>query len=613
MPFGAEPVAGGGAVRFRLWAPGARRVELCLDEGGSSAAVLPMRPAGGGWVELRTDRAGPGSLYRYRIDGGMRVPDPASRFQPQGVHGPSQVVDPGALPGGDDGWPGRPWEEAVVYELHVGAFSPEGSFRGVERRLDHLAGLGVTAVELMPVGAFPGSRNWGYDGVLPFAPHAGYGTPDDLRALVRSAHERGLMMLLDVVYNHFGPEGNYLHLYAPGFFTERHHTPWGQALDFDGAVVRDYFVHNALYWLREFGFDGLRLDAVHAITDDSEPDILTELADRVREGVPGRAVHLVLEDDGNRARFLERRDDHRPRRYTAQWNDDFHHALHLILTGERDGCYADYTDRPVWYAARALAEGFAYQGEPSSYRRGSPRGEASAALPPTAFVNFLQNHDQVGNRAFGERLTALTDPAALAAALAVLLLAPSPPLLFMGEELGSQRPFPFFCDFGADLADAVTEGRRRDLAAFERFAAPEVRRRIPDPNEPATFESAGLDWRRLETPEGRECMALYRRLLDLRRREIAPRLAGAPGGSGRFRLLGDSGLRVRWRLGDESDLVLVANLGDTPVPRPPEPPGARLLYACPAQNAGARELSPWTVHWLLVPGETARPQDSASR
>jgi maltooligosyltrehalose trehalohydrolase len=309
MPFGAEVLEDGG-VRFRLWAPAMQSVDLCLVR-ETAERCLAMTGTGDGWLERVTHDAGPGSLYHYRIDGDRQVPDRASRFQPRDVHGPSQVVNPVSFDWDDEAWQGRPWEEAVVYELHVGTFSPEGTFRGVAERLDYLADLGITAIELMPVADFPGERNWGYDGVLPFARDATYGGSADLKALVQAAHRKGLMVFLDVVYNHFGPKGNYLHRYAPRFFTERHQTPWGDGINFDGEgsrVVRDFFIHNALYWLEEYRFDGLRLDAVHAIADDSEPDILTELAQTVHTG-PGkeRQIHLVLENDHNAAHYLERR------------------------------------------------------------------------------------------------------------------------------------------------------------------------------------------------------------------------------------------------------------------------------------------------------------------
>jgi maltooligosyltrehalose trehalohydrolase len=408
------------------------------------------------------------------------------------VHGASEVIDPGAFAWEDGDWNGRPWAEAVLYELHVGTFSPEGTFAGAQRRLDYLAELGVTAIELMPVGDFPGRCNWGYDGVLPFAPDASYGRPEDLKRLIQAAHRRGLMVLLDVVYNHVGPEGNYLHVYArDAFFTERHHTPWGAAVNFDGPgseLVRRFFVDNALYWLEEYHLDGLRLDAVHAILDDSPLHVLEEIAQAVREG-PGRerALHLVLENDANQSRFLTRTAAGSPRWYDAQGNDDIHHALHAILTGERHGYYGDNADVPHRHLGRCLAEGFAHQGEASAYRGGEARGERSAHLPPGAFVGFLQNHDQVGNRAFGERLPVLAPPDALTLATAILLLAPSPPLLFMGEEHAAAVPFLYFCDFGPDLAAAVTRAGGANSSASrgsqtQRRGTPSPTRTTPRPS-----------------------------------------------------------------------------------------------------------------------------------
>jgi maltooligosyltrehalose trehalohydrolase len=606
MPFGAE-MTGDGRVRFRLWAPAAQRVDLCLEEAGRQS-LLPMDSLAGGWFELCSTEAGPGSLYRFRIDGGMRVADPASRHNPQDVHGPSEVIDPLAHVWTDEEWSGRSWEEVVLYELHVGSFTRPGTFRGVEERLEHLARLGVSAVELMPVADFPGRRNWGYDGVLPFAPDSVYGPPEDLKHLVESAHRRGLMVFLDVVYNHFGPEGNYLHSYAPAFFTDRHQTPWGAAINFDGPdsrPVRDFFIHNALYWLTEFHLDGLRLDAVHAIVDDSRPDVLTELAEAVQRG-PGRErhVHLVLENDANEARYLAREANGKARWYAAQWNDDLHHALHVLLVGESDGYYADYAQRPVWYTGRGLAEGFVYQGEPSVYRDGKPRGEPSGGLPATAFVSLLQNHDQVGNRAFGERIVTLAPPRAVRAAMAILLLAPSPPLLFMGEEFGAEEPFPFFCDFGGELAAAVTAGRRREFARFARFADLAAREAIPDPNEPATFADAKLDWDEIERAEHSQWLEYYRSLLDLRRREIVPRLLGLSGGAGRFHQIGQRGLRVEWRLADKALLSLVTNLGEQRLVGVSEPAG-RLLFASESDALEPLErgsLLPWTTAWYMAPG-----------
>lgn len=613
MPFGAQ-VRQDGTVCFRLWAPAARRVELCLEWVGTERR-LEMEALGDGWFERVTRDAVPGALYRYRIDGGQEVPDPASRFQPQDVHGPSQVIDPAAFAWHAHGWSGRPWENAVFYELHLGAFSPQGTFLGAAERLDYLADLGVTAIELMPVADFPGRCNWGYDGALPFAPDGSYGRPEDLKTLVQATHDRGLMIFLDVVYNHFGPEGNYLHLYAPQFFTQRHQTPWGAGINFDGGgsrPVRDFFIHNALYWLTEYRFDGLRLDAVHAIADDSDPHILTELAEAVRAG-PGqeRQVHLVLENDGNTARYLQRREDGSARWYAAQWNDDCHHALHLLATGEQDGYYVDYAKAPVRHLGRCLAEGFAYQGERSAFRDRTPRGEPSTHLPPTAFVNLLQNHDQVGNRAFGERIGELAPPEALRAMLALLLLAPSPPLLFMGQELMASSPFLFFCDFGDDLAAAVTEGRRREFARFERFADPAVQESIPDPNDTKSFLRSKLDWEALSSEVHSAWHRFHRDLLALRKREIAPRLAGISGGHAAFEVVGERGLRVHWRLGDGTGLRLSANLGGQALSEPSLAPGPSEtpLHLEPGAIAGdlaQGRLPPWSVAWYLDHGETSR-------
>ena len=400
----------------------------------------------------------------------------------------------------------------MLYELHAGVL---GGFAGVQRELKRLADLGVTAIELMPVNDFPGTRNWGYDGVLPFAPDRAYGSPDDLKALVDAAHDHGMMIFLDVVYNHFGPDGNYLAGYAPQFFRQDVSTPWGAAIDFRRGEVRRFFTENALYWLMEYRFDGLRFDAVHAIT---ESDWLDEMAGEVRATVEqDREVHLVLEHDGNVAEHL-RRD------FDAQWNDDGHHVLHVMLTGESEGYYGDYADRPAERLARSLREGFVYQGDPSRHRNGEARGTPSADLPPTAFVLFLQNHDQIGNRAFGDRLAASVAPRALEAAIALQLLCPQIPLLFMGEEDACTAPFQFFTDHHGELADAVREGRRREFASFAAFSDPARRAQIPDPNAAETFRRSCPS---AHAERGDARRAFYRRLLALRREHLVPRLEGA--------------------------------------------------------------------------------------
>jgi len=590
MPFGAEHRDG--ATRFALWAPGCERVSLEL--GRETSRAIPMEAAGDGW-HTATLEAAPGEAYRFRVGDGLAVPDPASRANPWDVQGPSAVVDPLAFAWSDGDWKGRPWREAAVYELHVGTFTPEGTFTAAIARLDYLVDLGVTAVELMPVADFPGRRNWGYDGVLLFAPDAAYGTPEDLKRFVDEAHRRGLMVLLDVVYNHFGPEGNYLSAYAPQFFNPAHQTPWGAAVNFDGErsrTVRDFFIHNALYWLEEFHFDGLRLDAVHAIADDSPTHIVSEIAAAIAAG-PGRErlVHQVLENDANQARLLERGKPHP----VAQWNDDAHHAFHVLVTGEEDGYYGDYSDRPSWRLARTLAEGFGYQGEPSRVRGGEIRGEPCTHLPPEAFVQFLQNHDQVGNRAFGERLAMLAAEKPLRLATAALLLAPAVPLIFMGEEFGATTPFLYFCDFHGELADAVREGRRREFAGFARFSDPAARARIPDPNDEATFAASRLDWRSLDEPAHARWLGHYRELLRLRRRVIAPRLGETPA-RGTFGTAGACGVSIDWTLADGSRLHMRANFGA----------GTALLVPAPGQPLHVEGEAPregsvpaWSGIWTL--------------
>ncbi|MHB1372172.1 MAG: malto-oligosyltrehalose trehalohydrolase, partial [Pseudomonadaceae bacterium] len=462
-------------TRFRLWAPDAASVALVIVGG----ETLPMQPEADGWYGVDAPY-GAGTLYRFLIDGELQVPDPASRAQAGDVHAPSVVVDPNDYLWRHPDWQGRPWHETVIYELHVGLL---GGYAGVESRLADLAALGVTAIELMPIAEFPGERNWGYDGVLPYAPEAAYGSPSELKHLIDTAHGHGLMVFLDVVYNHFGPDGNYLGRYAKHFFRHDQQTPWGDAIDFRRREVRDFFIDNALMWLQEYRFDGLRLDAVHAI---SERSFLTELAERIRaQAGSERHVHLVLENEDNRASLLEQH-------YTAQWNDDGHNVLHPLLTDESQGYYADYHPETTTKLARFLAEGFVYQGE--NNRRGEARGEPSAHLSPTAFVLFLQNHDQVGNRAFGERLVSLAEPDALKAATAAMLLSPMVPLLFMGEEWGARQPFLFFTSHHGELADAVRDGRRNEFAEFAEFADEATRERIPDPNAIATFDASRPDF-----------------------------------------------------------------------------------------------------------------------
>ncbi len=552
MPFGAQIEAGG--VRFRLWSPGYGSPQIAIDD----RSPVAMRPDRDGWFEHLEPLAQDGTRYAFVVANGLRVPDPASRFQPD-VHGASVVVDPRVYRWKHAAWRGRPWHETVIYELHVGTFTAEGTYRAAASRLAELAALGITAVELMPLAEAPGAFNWGYDGVLPFAPEHRYGSIEDLKAFIDTAHEHGLMVFLDVVYNHFGPEGNYLHAYAPAFFTQRHHTPWGAAINVDGAdaaMVREFFVHNALYWLEEYRFDGLRLDAVHAILDDSPRPFLHELAARVRESCRDRHVHLILENDKNDAALLGSGG------YDAQWNDDVHHLLHVLLTGETTSYYRDYAEAPPALLGRALAQGFAYQGERSEHRGGAMRGSPSGALPPTAFVNFLQNHDQIGNRAVGERIGALASAAAVRAATMVVLLSPSIPLLFMGEEWSASTPFLFFAQFDGDLANAVREGRRSEFAEDPAFADAHARESIPDPGSIETVRRSTLRHDECARMPHRSHHEFVRTLLEIRQREIVPRLDGIGDAQAWYACFGRGGVTVSWRLADGSRLSMLANLCD---------------------------------------------------
>ena len=535
---------GDGRARFRLWAPDKSAIKLELE----GEAPVSMEPEGEGWFSALAE-AKPGARYRFRLDDDLAVSDPASRAQSGGVHGWSVLCDPDAYRWRNEEWCGRPWEETVIEEVHAGVL---GGFSGLANRLPDMADRGITAVEIMPVAAFGGTRNWGYDGVLPYAVAESYGTPDEFKALIDRAHDLGLMVFLDVVYNHFGPDGNYLGAYAGDFFDADTHTPWGGAVAVSRDPVRRFFIDNALMWLDEYRLDGLRFDAVHAIGDN---DFLDDMAQEIRAAMPGRHVHLVLENESNDADRLA------PGLYDAQWNDDFHNVLHVLLTGEDEGYYAGFADDPTARLARCLAEGFIYQGEMppgSQHTRGTP----SAHLPASRFVTFLQNHDQTGNRAMGERLTVLTDRDRLRAATALLLLIPQIPLLFMGDHEGSRSPFLFFTDFHEELADAVREGRRGEFAGFATFADPEARARIPDPNACATFTASYPE----PGPDAEQWRTLYRELLDLRHARLVPRLAGAQGIGAE--VLGPGAVSARWRMADGAVLCVAINLGERQVSFP---------------------------------------------
>jgi maltooligosyltrehalose trehalohydrolase len=515
---GAWPEPGG--VRFRVWAPNAAAIDVVFEPPLSTAAPLERFPDGtfGGLMTGITA----GARYRYRIDGGNAFPDPASRFQPLGVHGPSEVVDPSRFAWTDGPWSGIARRDLVLYELHVGTFTREGTFAAATDRLSDLARLGISAVELMPVGDFPGTRNWGYDGVDLFAPARCYGAPDDLRALVDTAHRLGLAVFLDVVYNHLGPEGNYLAAFSPFYFSDTHETPWGQALNFDGpksSMVRQFFIENALHWVHEYHVDGLRLDATHAILDDDPRHFVAQLTARVRESAR-RPVYLIAEDDRNLA-FMIRPEGEGGWGLDGVWADDFHHKVRVALAGDREGYFRDYTGS-MPNLARTLNQGWHFTGQYSTYR-GKPRGTDPSGIPPRRFVFCIQNHDQVGNRALGERLHHQIDLPAYRAASVLLLCAPATPLLFMGQEWAATTPFLYFTDHPEALGKLVTEGRRNEFRHFSAFADADARGRIPDPQEDATFLASRLDWSEPSREPHASTLRLYQRLLALRRQEPAIR------------------------------------------------------------------------------------------
>ncbi len=574
-----------GLVRFRIWSPSERNMRISIDGGPPQE----MRRERGDWFRLEAP-GGAGTRYCYVLSDGMQVPDPTSRLQQDDVHGCSIVVDPLAFDWQHD-FAGRPWRETVLYEVHPGAM---GGFAGLTAALPQLAETGITALELMPIADFPGRHNWGYDGVLPYAPDTAYGTPDELKRLIDTAHGLGIMVFLDVVYNHFGPDGAYIHVYAKQFFTEDFHTPWGAGIDFRRTVVQEYFIHNALYWLREYR---LRFDALGAIQPQ---EFLVTLANRIRTGVePGRYVHLVMEHEFNAARLLRGSFD-------AQWTDDIHHALHVMLTGETFGYYEDFEDA-TGLLVKSMTAGFAYQGEVSKHS-GQPRGENSSDLPTSCFVAFTQNHDQIGNRATGDRLSARVEPARLRVARAFVLLAPFIPLLFMGEDWATRRPFQFFTDHHDELAELVRSGRRQEFGAFFGDKADDV---VPDPNDIGTFKASCIDLAEAAAPGYREELALTRHLLALRREHIAPRLDDAHGSGAR--VLGDRAVLGCWTLDGGVTLRMAMNLGAAAVAL--EATELPLLYASDeaagmAARGGCLPANSIAV-WLSALSQDAAPHGIA--
>ena len=576
-PLGALVETGG--VRFRVWAPNADRVDL--DVVGREPVRLD--PVDGGRHETFVAGLAPGAHYRYRLDGGDAFPDPASRFQPEGVHGPSEVVDP-SFEWTDDGWAPPALRDLVIYELHVGTFTPSGTFDGVRRRLRDLKELGVTAVELMPVADFPGRWNWGYDGAALYAPSRAYGRPDDLRCLVDAAHAEGLAVLLDVVYNHLGPDGAYLAAFGPAF-TDKHHTPWGQGMNLDdegSRGLRDFFLDNARHWLTEYHLDGFRLDAIHALLDDSETHVLQELTALVH-ALDGPRRLLIAEDPRNLNTLVQPLAEGGTG-LDAVWADDLHHQVRNVLAGDTEGYYADYADATAEEIAQTLQRGWFYDGRPSK-RTGEPRGTSAENVRREQCVVCIQNHDQVGNRPTGARLHHEVSPAAFRAATALLLVAPETPLLFMGQEWAASAPFPFFSDHNDELGPLVSEGRKKEFEDFPGFGG-----EVPDPQDPATFEQAVLDWDERDEPGHAHTLALVRALLALRPHLGDPAEANAES-------VGDSALQVRrgeflllvdlkggtpLALPDAATLVLTTeDPAHAPDPQPPQPAGPWLTFARP--------------------------------
>ena len=550
---------------FRVWAPNAQSMEV--ETGGER---LPMEREAGGWWRADVSSTGPGTDYAFALDGGEALPDPRSPWQPEGVFGPSRVVNQSAFQWSDAGWQAPPLPAAVIYELHIGTFTPQGTFEAAIERLGHLRELGITHVELMPVNEFPGVRGWGYDGVDLYAPHFAYGGPEGLKRLVDACHAAGLAVLLDVVYNHLGPSGNYLGRFGP-YFTERYTTPWGAALNLDGAhshEVRRFLCDNALMWLRDYHFDGLRLDAVHAIVDTSAVHILEQLAAEVEtlSAQLGRHFVLIAESGLNDPRLVRAREAGGYGLH-AQWSDDFHHALHTVLTGERDGYYADYGT--LGDLAHALEHAYVYDGRYSTHQH-RHYGRPVTGLPGSRFLGYLQNHDQIGNRARGERSAALLPPRLLTVAAALVCLSPFVPMLFQGEEWGADTPFQYFSDHqDAELAHAVSEGRRNEFSAFGWDPA-----QVPDPQDPETFRRSKLNWNELEHEPHASLYAWHRRLLALRR--TFPAL-----GDGRLdavRVTYDE--EARWLVLRRGPVCVACNLGSTARRVPlPERDVWRLLLA----------------------------------
>jgi maltooligosyltrehalose trehalohydrolase len=550
---GAEITTDG--VRYCLWAPEHRRVEVLVAPSGDAARArnLAMQPAPGGYHHVTDHEGRAGDRYRFRLGKGGEFPDPASHAQAETVHGPSVVVDPREFRWSDSQWRRPPFRDLVIYELHVGTFTREGTFRSAIEKLPHLKQLGVTAIELMPIGDFPGRWGWGYDGVLIYAPARAYGSPDDLRALVDAAHTYGLAVILDVVYNHFGPDGNYLAQYSRAYFNEEHHTPWGAALNFDAEgsfEVRDFFIANPVYWMEQFHIDGFRFDATHAIIDNSRPHILADLASVIH----ARGGYAIAEDSRNESRVLESAQDG-GYGFDGVWADDFHHIIQVAQTGVREGYFKDFHGT-VEEAVEVLQHGWLYRGQPTSASK-RKRGTECRHLPPSKFVHCISNHDQSGNRAFGERPGQLMPPEAYRAVSMLLCLTPYTPMIFMGQEWSASTPFLYFSDHHAELGALITEGRRREFADFSAFKDSAAREQIPDPQNDETFWKSKLNWEEISREDHAGVLALYAACLQMRRECGAFRPTSRASWAAAALSFGAGALQFR---GDEYDYLLVFNL-----------------------------------------------------
>jgi maltooligosyltrehalose trehalohydrolase len=574
LPIGAEPR--GEATHCRVWAPRARAVDVVGDE-----ATTPLKPEGDGYFSGMAP-VSVGGRYRYRLDDETAYPDPASRRQPEGPHGPSEVVDPEAFRWSDSDWRGLERAGQVIYEMHVGTFTREGTWEAAARELPELARLGVTVVEMMPVAEFPGRFGWGYDGVSLFAPTRLYGAPDDLRRFVDRAHAVGIGVILDVVYNHLGPDGNYLVAFAAEYFTDRYVNEWGTAMNFDGpeaGPVREFFAANAAYWIDEFHMDGLRFDATQQMFDASPEHVLVDIARRARAAAPGRGVLLVAENEPQDARLV-RSPEHGGYGLDALWNDDFHHSARVALTGRAEAYYTDYGGRPQELVS-AVKHGFLYQGQHYAWQR-KRRGGPARDVPPAAFVAYVQNHDQVANSARGERLHTATSPGRWRAMTALLLLGPATPMLFQGQEFAASSPFLYFADHNEELSALVRKGRVEFLSQFPSIATPQVSTCLADPGDPTTFERCKLDL--AERARHAETYALHADLLALRREDAVFRTQGAHGIDGA--VLGPEAFVLRFFGDGGQDRLLLVNLGaDVALDIVPEP-----LLAPP-------ERARWEIAW----------------